>query len=157
MRHLSLAALMVVVLGGCAMQAEGEMLDEESLGTAEDELLIDRIPRPRPNLVAVMSDGTVGSGMGYCDRQDGEFTVRVKNNGFLGAGPSWTLIRGEQPELFVLVETPALAAGETTEIVVNTSGFLVGVSSASFWISVDAANQIIETSEANTFSGYCVT
>ncbi len=77
--------------------------------------------------------------------------------GFVSAGPSYTLIRGSQPENFLLVETPGLAAGETTELLVDTSDFLTGVGTAAFWISVDAANQVIEYSDANTFGGYCVT
>jgi len=46
--------------------------------------------------------------------------------------------------------------GETAEIAIDSQAVLVGTGGAPFWISVDAANQITELGEANTFSGYCV-
>ena len=158
MRHLSLAALMLVVLGGCAVQTEGDMLEEEALGTAEDELVVGNIPMPRANLVAVTPDGTVvpAPGLPYCSVDGTDLVIRVKNTGLLGAGPSYTLIRGTDPTKFLLVATPGLAVGETAEIAIDPQAVLVGTGGAPFWISVDAANQITELGEANTFSGYCV-
>ena len=159
MRHLSLAALLLVVLGGCAVQAEGEAIEDENLGSSQDELVpvIKPIPLPRPNLVAVAPDGTVPTsyyGWKLCDMDDDGFVIRVKNNGIVGSAATITVISGGGG--VVALPTPALAAGETVVLHANFWSFAKCTPDCSFTITVDAASQITETDEANSFAGWCI-
>jgi hypothetical protein len=162
MRHLSVAGLALVVLGGCAVSADGGAPEGETLGVSEDGLEVaslNPIPYPRPNLVAVAPDGKVQTswyGFRYCDYDADGFVVRVKNVGLGPSGPSMTAIRGEDPAKWAVLATPGLAPGETVELRLDLWSFTVWDPDASFWITVDAAGEVKEMDEANTFTGWCL-
>lgn len=158
--HLSLAALVVLALGGCAVQAEGDAYESETIDSSQDELTVGGIrpiPILRANLVAVAPDGTVPTsyyGWKLCDFDDEGFVIRVKNNGAVGAPASITVISGGGGT--VAIPTPALAAGQTVVLHTDFWGFARCTPDCNFTITVDAALQVTEADESNAFSGWCI-
>jgi hypothetical protein len=112
----------------------------------------------RPDLVAVDASGNIddaNNGFNLCSfGPNGTFIVRVKNQGAAAAPASITVVNGGRGS--VAIPTPALAVGQTVQLVANFDSFAQCSPDCFFTITVDAANQVTESDESNAFGGWCI-
>lgn len=157
----------VAIVAGCAMQSqpetdEGQAQDPAELAASvKAPSSIAPIPGLRllPNLVAVAMDGSIdyassGQGFRYCNRDSrGNFIVRVKNIGNAPAPSTLTVVKGARASH--TLTTSALNPGQEQDFVIPFD-FAVCSPDCSFSITVDYSGKVSESSENNTFPGWCI-
>jgi len=111
---------------------------------------------PGPDLIPIGKDGLEGS-ISFCNLEDGELVVNVKNIGNADAQASTTVVSfgnlGSQSQ-----NTPPIPVGSSTTVNLKIPTGCFNPD-CSFEITVDGANDVTETSTGegnNTEQGHCI-